>query len=927
VVETTETFGPITANYRHSYGGAETKELHKQLEEYVQNTYLAEKLNKYEHGKAEEKSKPFFIRLEAEKAKRGNVDENEAVVATPMGAIFERLPQSLREDDGEPSESDAKTPNNKYKIRKQDLVLPTPFVTEWHYRIVPSQGYKLRALPKDETVFFGPAKLTREYSQNADNTVQAVFRFDTMKRRWSADEVESARKAIRELGKKDVPLIYFDQAGHVALQAGKVREALDIYANLSSLHPTEALHHSQAARAYLVAGLGESAREEAERAVKLEPTSAKAYKTLGWILEHDLVGRRLQKGFDLKGAVAAFRKAKQLDPDDITIPTDLAILLEYDSEGIRYSQKADLNGAIAEYAGMKDKLEKAGVIDNPLWTLAWAGRFKELKEKTDSLPSSPTRVAFSLVATAALEGSASALKEATRITADDKARSTALIGAADQLLRIRKYQEAADLMAAGAQGSEQAASQVARAELLRKTKHYEDALYPESDPRRAVQLYLVKTFHGAPGTEVAGLLSHFSYSENAKKKAKAIKDLGEASRVIHNQLLQTGSSMDTLTDIVTSLMQFSSEGDDKTGYRLRGQSPGAPTQTFYVVKENDGYKLLGITPDDSQAVGSYILWKLIDSDVDASRRWLDWIREVEKRGGGDDAFSGKAFPHFWTKGQQADKDKIRYAAAALTSAGEDPELAVPVLLEGRSKATTDTERRDFDFALAQAYQTLRKYEELLIVSRRMAEGDKSSVRAFDFQCNALRGLKKFSEAEQLAEMRLKEIPDDLDAIHSIMRTAVFAGQPKKTVELAHGIIASGKAVAGDFNEESWFALVAESDIAAAIETARKGVSMTQNKSAGILHTLAALYAEHGDTKESREVILQTMTAWALDEPNSQSWYVFGRIAEQYGASEAAAKAYKRVEAPEVDEAIPGSTYQLAQRRLAFLNKKDTAGQD
>ncbi len=88
--------------------------------------------------------------------------------------------------------------------------------------------------------------------------------------------------------------------------------------------------------------MGEAAREEARLAVKLEPNSALAEKTLADVLEYDLVGRKLRPGSDYDGAAAALRAATKLDPDDKNIQTDLAVLLEYDKDGMRYSSGAKL---------------------------------------------------------------------------------------------------------------------------------------------------------------------------------------------------------------------------------------------------------------------------------------------------------------------------------------------------------------------------------------------------------------------------------------------------------------------------------------------------------------------------------------------------------------------------------------------------------
>ena len=63
-------------------------------------------------------------------------------------------------------------------------------------------------------------------------------------------------------------------------------------------YPRKAVHRLRSATALLEAGLGARAQKEALAATKLEPKSALAWKTLGWMLQHDAVGRRFCDGFD-----------------------------------------------------------------------------------------------------------------------------------------------------------------------------------------------------------------------------------------------------------------------------------------------------------------------------------------------------------------------------------------------------------------------------------------------------------------------------------------------------------------------------------------------------------------------------------------------------------------------------------------------------
>ena len=79
------------------------------------------------------------------------------------------------------------------------------------------------------------------------------------------------------------------------------------------------------------------ARSEATKATSLAPKSALAFATLGWVLQFDAIGVHFGQGFDLNGALGAYRKSKDLDPEDLETRSNLAILYEDDANGIRYA--------------------------------------------------------------------------------------------------------------------------------------------------------------------------------------------------------------------------------------------------------------------------------------------------------------------------------------------------------------------------------------------------------------------------------------------------------------------------------------------------------------------------------------------------------------------------------------------------------------
>jgi tetratricopeptide (TPR) repeat protein len=153
--------------------------------------------------------------------------------------------------------------------------------------------------------------------------------------------------------------VNFEPQGEALLRDGKVKEALESYRGLITANPNAPVHHLQVARVLLEAGMGEAARAQAREAVKLDPNSALAQRTLAEILKHDLVGRDLRPGSDWAGAAEGYRAATRLDPDDHTAEGNLAILLEYDAAGRRYGGDAHLYAETGKTKEAHDLLLRA----------------------------------------------------------------------------------------------------------------------------------------------------------------------------------------------------------------------------------------------------------------------------------------------------------------------------------------------------------------------------------------------------------------------------------------------------------------------------------------------------------------------------------------------------------------------------------------
>lgn len=93
----------------------------------------------------------------------------------------------------------SRSQRKKAQQQRATEYLVRPFITERGYRIVVPEGFVPRALREDQTVQLGTATLTRHFAleKNVEcpKLVTDVYRFDTVKQRYSTDEVLALRKA------------------------------------------------------------------------------------------------------------------------------------------------------------------------------------------------------------------------------------------------------------------------------------------------------------------------------------------------------------------------------------------------------------------------------------------------------------------------------------------------------------------------------------------------------------------------------------------------------------------------------------------------------------------------------------------------------------------------------------------------------------
>ncbi len=917
IIETSQPHGSSESSYRRSYADKQSKAANDELTEYVKSQYLAEKLDRMDRSDPTDLSRQFELVLESDRAKRGVTDLNIAAAAIRFEGLFSRLPTDLRQRE---KEDDAKADNDSgqkpKKKRTADYQLPQAFITEWNYSIVPPAGFRPKPLPANAQLSLGPCTLVEEFAANKEGIVHATLRFDTVKRRLTVSEATDLRNKVVQLMAGEPILIYFEPIGQTLVSQGKVREALQSYRDLIALHPKEPVHHLQIAEVLLTAGLGEAARAEAQAAVKLDPTSALAEKTLADILEYDSVGRKFRPGSDYAGAEAALRVAEKLDPDDKATVANLALLLEHNRWGVRYGPGAKLKDAVTEYRKLTvEKLAELSLQTNLAYALLYAGEFSEAEKNAKTLNPQPT--ALIVACEAVLNGSEAGLAEAKKRTGGEEQFKQIAKTAGEMLVNLRKYSLAADFEDAGASGND-ASDTAAFAALYRKTQPHEQMVFSDDPDDAALrfqlliedpdltleQLRSMSSRNGKTGLATQDVLEQFVKEDKATRSDKARK----------SQIADVG------VDISLTRAQPRAQGDDAAGYKVLLWGSASYKSAVYVVKEDGHYKVLATSPIPA-AIGLEVLDRITANNVAGARVLLDWLREDSHLAGGDDPLSGAPFPRFWTKGKDADAATMKLAAASiLTESKSTAAQGLAILETARNSARNDAEKVNIALALFYGYSKLDEYDKALAVCADLARQYPESERMFLGQSFDLRALGRFEDADRLAAERLKRIPGDLAAMRALVYNATVSGDHVKAHALGQDIATSGRAEPQDLNGIAWTALFTGKVDAADVDDALKGAQLSNN-APSILHTLGCLYAEVGRTKEAREVLVQAMDLMNLDEPNPDYWYAFGRIAEQYGQRDAAIANYERVTKPEKAFLVPGSSYSLAQHRLQAMRSE------
>jgi tetratricopeptide (TPR) repeat protein len=938
VEETSKTHGSIDAAYRSDYGGPDTPKMHEDLENYAKNAYLAKKLTRLDHGDGTDFDHPFNLTLIVDGAKRGLTSLIDGEVAIFPSSTSNSMPKwfsTAPPVPGPDMSADAKRQLELAEKSRPSSFTIRPYIHEQRVRILIPVGFTLRRLPPDKTTQLGTASLSESYSTPEPGVVMVSFRFNSGPSHLTVEQALALRIALLELHKRDYVGIFLDQSGVKALTDGHIREALEIDRNLIAASPSDALHHLHLARALLEAGIGSEAQQEAKRATELDSKLSAAFATLAWTLEHNALGERFGKGFDRPGAIAAYKHAIELDLEDNDTHFTLAILYEFDSKGTRYADDSDMSAAIKGYKDLIDLDKDRGddalsqYRENLMYALLYAKQFAELDKMLATQSATNSHRALAITSAAAQRGTAAGIAEADRGNSASADRNQNLRLAGTQLANLHMYDMAAEVMTAGMQGGDDAATAARQIELYKGMKSISLAPFPATKPAAPVQIGVIGLLAGTLNHDQAvNMVSKHAYSSPESLERDVRKDLAGIG-FMRRLAERSNMTESVLVDLIAGNTTFSSKGDDEHGWAVLSQIPGAEPDHSFVVKEDGAYRIVagdkGNT-NDNVPVGNEVLWLLDHGKSVEAKALLDWKRDLTHKQGTDDPYAGPLLPHLWTIGSSkpsADSpEAMRLAGISLLAGSMGAKQYLAEIAADREKASGQRQT-DLDLLLAVSAMGAEQPAIGMPAAKRLMEQEPDSILSLNLAGQGYELQNDAAGWKAMLAPRLARKPDDRDLLSAQAQAYTLAHDFNAAQATQQKVLDSGKATGNDYNTYAWLGLFHNDFGDDITKAAQQSVQIGKNSGFAELHTLACIYAAQGKTTEARQVLQQAMDAGNMAEPNSPVWYALGLIYEQYGAKKAALDAYNHVEAHEFDDHTyvdPVSTYLLAQSRIHELTK-------
>jgi tetratricopeptide (TPR) repeat protein len=795
------------------------------------------------------------------------------------------------------------------KDRTQDVFVPVLSKTEEHWKLIPPPGFRLKQAPQLRDIAVGPLTLQRKVSLEPDGSVTLSYLLENSRRRYSMSEVQKISEAWEKLSKEPEIRVDFVPAGSQLMTEGKWKEGIERLRKDAEASPKNINALLRYASALIQVGLRDKAIAICREAIQTDPRSPEAWLRLSFAYRHDPIGRMNQAGTNLEQAEKAIQTAIGLNPREPRYIAELALTKEW-APGGRFEDP----GALAESArlleGISKDLPPMGQTDALPNALLHLRQFDAGKQFYAREEAKSARADLKLAMIAAADGVADALSASANLGLSEDARKTTLRQAGQYLLTVGEYRKSAELFSAGSNAS----VPLPDVDLLRRSRRRSETTLSKNPVIATVQRAIYALLYQTPGPEFVNLMTPEWRGVNPQaERSELLGILTPYSRIAG---LSLGSK--AIAEIVVSTVDFTAEGSDELGYRVRFADPatnGAQKSIAWVVHKDGDYLILGFRAD-APATGGHALGLAKRQNFDGARRWLDWQREEASIPSSlPDPLAGDPFFRLWP-GAKPSSDSILAAAAALVARGPNYQDGIDVLKDVQQRAKDPAFTTLVDQALASAFIRGAKYVEAVPIFERLHEIYPASEAGFTSLAMALISAGKIDEAVTLS----RTIEPASSTYTAALRIRAVAAQSQghydDAIRIFRELSQARNITASDWNNMAWVTLFASGVEKPNLEWAQKAVQLSQGRSLPAIQTLASAQAEVGLLKEARESILRYIGE--RDPVDPGTLYVMGRIAEHLGLQDEATAMYSKIPRPDRTNGV--TIYDLIQLRTTVAQR-------
>lgn len=916
VTHVVETIGSMAGYQRGYYAERSESENEERWKSFGESIYDSDKIISFERTDPYDVAQPMRVTAKFDNADFGDIEPAHITVTLELDNLIEDLPYELT-DEEEYDEEDEKD-----KKRTAPLHLSENHFNAIRYDVTPPAGYVAGELPENFEEKFGPITVSATFQQRDDGGVLAEVRLDTGSGIVKPKDAEKFREwADEQIGIYDEPLrplrFEFTHPAQIKSEAGAHKEALAAFRKLIEAHPDEPLFKIRYAEALLTAGFGAAAHDIARQAVKERPDSAKGWTRAAEIFSHNEIGKRLQFGFPRAEAMEAYLKAIELDPDDVDIRWAYSRVAVHDDWGYVYSYRADFEEAIKQLKKVRETVPYFEPVNEVLMmSLLFSEDFEGLLEVCEDMPESELRNQLWIAAVAAIDGVPAALAQARRLHRDDEDdREGALLSATDSLNWSRQYKISSELLERIAKGHDAEKRLMQLVKERSERRRVDEMRLDQDDPARVVQdLLAVAILTPSPADDLRPFMTEAASKEELQENWQDF--IFTRPVFLSNDLNELPPQF-----YADSLGQARFDNNEVLPGLWMVRCSNYPNTKFFVEKQDGEYRVL--PPDSTMSrCGVEALAALKKDNLETARNWL--ALAFEREHANDIALfnwqSGSAFGRLWTWSKHDDKQQVQLAAAALASLGPWNQEVIDLLEKLRKEAGLESwQKLQIHRALFAAYLENRRGELILQEIEKLKEVSPLLALGYDdARLASFVLLQKKDEVLKYVETQIASDPGGNKT--SLADLLGDIGCWERSTELHLQSLEKDPDNAVSLNELAWMVLFRENpDCEAAIKYGEK--AKKNDPSATVLHTLAAVYAMAGRPDDALET-LQSSIKLRSGEVRRDDWFVFGRVAEDYGLPKVARQCYERVDPPE--DKLADDTWHLAQRRLQELDQSATS---